>query len=131
MLPRDADGGEATPLSDFQQLGGALVIQEVVDRFYGRALADPELRRYFMDVDMARLRRHMALLLTKLLQGPNTYTGRDLGEAHRRLRVNAKQYRLFTRYLTGVLSDMGVDKAIVAVVRRQLAAVQSQITGHT
>ncbi|HMI33836.1 MAG TPA: group 1 truncated hemoglobin [Propionibacteriaceae bacterium] len=68
-------------VSDYEIIGGGSAVSAVVNDFYGRVLGDSQLAPYFEEVDLARLKRHQVLLVTKLLGGPDNYTGRPLDEA--------------------------------------------------
>lgn len=65
-----------TPVSHYERIGGASSVKAAVELFYEKVLADPELAGYFTDVDMVGQRRHLALMLTVVLGGPNEYAGR-------------------------------------------------------
>ena len=51
-----------TAVNDYEAIGGGPAVRMVVDDFYQRVLADPELAHYFNGIDMTRLKRHQALL---------------------------------------------------------------------
>lgn len=68
-----AGGGEAPPLSLYEQLGGGVAVKQVVDGFYDRVLAAAEVKRFFQGVDMSKLRRKFLLFATYALGGPDEY----------------------------------------------------------
>ncbi|MEK8105347.1 group 1 truncated hemoglobin [Micromonospora sp. M12] len=73
----DRDGyGRDRSASHYDRIGGASSVKAAVELFYDKVLADPVSAAYFTDVDMAGQRRHLALMLTMVLGGPNEYTGR-------------------------------------------------------
>ena len=69
---------EQSTISDYQAVGGGPAVKAVVEDFYARVLHDPQLAPFFIGVDLPRLKRHQALLVTKVLGGPDGYTGRSL-----------------------------------------------------
>ncbi|MEV1144660.1 group 1 truncated hemoglobin [Micromonospora sp. NPDC049799] len=118
---------ETAPLTHYQRIGGADSVKAAVDLFYDKVLADPELAGYFSDVDMVGQRRHLALMLTVVLGGPNEYTGRSLAEAHQRLNIPLGHYVKVGEHLTATLTELGVPADIITDVQAVLAQVQDQV----
>lgn len=92
-------------------------------------LADPDLAGYV--VDMAEQRRHMVLMLTTVLGGPDNYAGRGLAEAHQPLDIPVEHSKVGA-HLTATLTGLGVPADILHDVRAVLAEVQDQVvsSGH-
>ncbi|GIJ76458.1 hemoglobin [Micromonospora phaseoli] len=118
---------ETAPASHYERIGGASSVKAAVELFYERVLADPELAGYFADVDMAGQRRHLALMLTVVLGGPNEYTGRDLASAHQPLNIPVAHYVKVGEHLTATLVQLGVPGDIITDVQAVLAQVQDQV----
>ncbi|WP_406069748.1 group 1 truncated hemoglobin [Micromonospora sp. NBC_01638] len=118
---------ETAPASHYDRVGGASSVKAAVGLFYEKVLADPELAGYFSDVEMAGQRRHLALMLTTVLGGPNEYTGRGLAEAHQPLNIPVAHYTKVGGHLTVALTELGVPADIVADVRTVLGQVQDQV----
>ncbi|MEU1588014.1 group 1 truncated hemoglobin [Micromonospora sp. NPDC005710] len=118
---------ETAPASHFDRIGGASSVKAAVELFYDKVLADPELAGYFADVDMAGQRRHLALMLTVVLGGPNEYTGRELAEAHQPLHITAEHYAKVGGHLTATLTELGVPADVIAEVQTVLGKVQDQV----
>ncbi|MEV2242283.1 group 1 truncated hemoglobin [Micromonospora sp. NPDC049891] len=118
---------ETAPVSHYERIGGAGSVKAAVELFYDRVLADAELAGYFADVDMVGQRRHLALMLTVVLGGPNEYTGRDLASAHQPLNIPLAHYVKVGEHLTATLTQLGVPGDIIADVQAVLAQVQDQV----
>jgi hemoglobin len=118
---------ETAPASHYDRIGGASSVKAAVELFYDKVLADPELAGYFADVDMAGQRRHLALMLTVVLGGPNEYTGRGLAEAHQPLNIPVAHYAKVGEYLTATLTELGVPSDVLADVQTVLGQVQDQV----
>lgn len=118
---------ETAPASHYDRIGGASSVKAAVELFYDKVLADPVSASYFTDVDMAGQRRHLALMLTMVLGGPNEYTGRGLAEAHQPLHIPVAHYEKVGEYLTATLSELGVPADVLAHVRTVLGQVQDQV----
>jgi hemoglobin len=112
--------------SAYERIGGGPAVKELVDRFYQRVLADKQLARFF-SVDMPRLKWHQATLLTSLLGGPNEYQGRELGPAHRGLRIRRRHYGRVATHLVATMQSMNVPADVIDSVANTAAAVQDQI----
>lgn len=122
---------DTDPASDqasaYERIGGAASVRTAVEMLYTQILADPALSHFFVGVDMPALRRHMALMLTKVLGGPDAYDGRDLAAAHRGLAISDVHYARVGEHLIGVLEELHVPADIVATVTAVLLAVMSQV----
>lgn len=118
---------EQTAPSHYERIGGAAAVKATVDLFYDRVLADPELAGYFTDVEMTGQRRHLALMLTVVLGGPNEYTGRDLAQAHQPLRIPVAHYERVGAHLVATLTQLGVPADVLEHVGVVLTQVQDQV----
>ncbi|MFK3979880.1 group 1 truncated hemoglobin [Micromonospora sp. NPDC050397] len=122
-VPVPGSGGE----SAYERIGGAEAVQAAVRLFYERVLADPDLGGYFETVEMAGQRRHLALMLTMLLGGPDTYSGRGLADAHRGLNIPRVHYAKVGGHLLGTLVELDVPPDVVHQVRVLLDQVEPQV----
>jgi len=66
----------------YDRLGGHDAIRAVVDDFYDRLIADPELGSFFDDADLEQLRRTQTDFLCEASGGPEIYVGPSVREAH-------------------------------------------------
>ncbi|WP_422769548.1 group I truncated hemoglobin [Plantactinospora sp. WMMC1484] len=120
------DGATAQP-SHYERIGGAESVKAAVRLFYDRVLADPELAGYFTELNMEEQRRHMVLMLTVVLGGPNNYAGRGLAEAHQPLEIPAEHYARVGAHLVDTLAGLGVPGDIIDDVRATLVSVRDQV----
>jgi hemoglobin len=111
----------------YQALGAEVGIRTVVDDFYARVVADPQLAPYFTSVDMADLRRHQVDFLSAATGGPRQYTGRALADAHARLRVTGGAFDRVVIHLVASLEACDVDPDTVSQVVAALAPLRSDI----
>ncbi|AVT28767.1 MULTISPECIES: group 1 truncated hemoglobin [unclassified Plantactinospora] len=124
--PTNGNGSAARP-SHYERIGGAESVKAAVRLFYDRVLADPELVGYFTSVNMEEQRRHMVLMLTVVLGGPNNYAGRDLAEAHQPLNIPEEHYARVGAHLVDTLTGLGVPDDILDDVRATLGSVRDQV----
>lgn len=67
----------------YRQIGGEAGLKKVVDHFYERLWADPELTPYFAGIGGEKLKHHQAQFLTFVLGGgAEAWGGVSLGSAH-------------------------------------------------
>jgi len=112
---------EQATLTDYEAVGGGPAVKAVVEDFYQRVLHDRQLTRFFAGADLPRLKRHQALLIAKVLGGPDNYTGRSLRDAHSGLDITAADFARVMGHLGAALQHAGVPEEIVG---RAAAAVQ-------
>jgi hemoglobin len=113
--------------SDFERIGGAPAVTAVVDELYVRLTADPLVGHYFETIDLPQQKRHMVLMLTKVLGGPDTYQGRPLDEAHQPLGISDADYDRVGEHLMGILGEAGAPDDIRDRVVGVLGAVRPQV----
>ncbi|WP_030144435.1 group 1 truncated hemoglobin [Glycomyces sp. NRRL B-16210] len=122
-------GTEAPTLSAYERIGGAPAVTETVERFYRRLLDDPELSGFFADTDLAILKRHQVALISQVLDGPKSYEGRELAEAHRGMGITAGQFEAVGAHLVAVLNELEVPQDIIEAVVKVLASVAPDVIG--
>ena len=133
VLPRErkdveslvSDGNK----SDYDLIGGASAVTAVVDAFYQRVLADPELSHFFTDVDIPRLKRHQVMLVSHVLGGPVTYDGRSLADAHEHLPIEPEHFRRVVEHLVDALDKAGVPSDVIGRVGTALQGSEPEIVG--
>ncbi len=121
------DQTTGTAVSDYEAIGGGPAVSAVVDDFYKRVLADPRLVPYFDGVDLPRLKRHQALLVTQVLGGPQNYDGRSLAEAHASMAINYDEFLAVLGHLAAALAAAGVPDDIIARAGAAVAATEPDI----
>jgi hemoglobin len=117
----------ARTVSDYEAVGGGPAVSAVVNDFYERVLGDPQLAPYFEEVDLARLKRHQVLLVTKVLGGPDNYTGRSLDEAHDGLGITSDDFNAVVGHLAGAMKDAGVPDDIIGRAGAAVVATEPDI----
>ncbi|MFC7546670.1 group 1 truncated hemoglobin [Plantactinospora sp. GCM10030261] len=125
--PIDNAAPAAAGPTHFERIGGTPAVKAAVDLFYEQVLDDPQLAPYFVDVNMPEQRRHMVLMLTLVLGGPNAYTGRPLDEAHKPLNIPGAHYELVGEYLVRTLRKLDVPADVIDDVQAILGQVRGQV----
>jgi len=113
----------------YDEVGGALAVRAALDAFYPRVLADAALSRYFLGVDIERLKTIQQEYFAAALCGLDTYTGRSLRDAHARTRRRGMTDETFDHFLA-VFERVLVDRRIPARQIRQWIAVCEAARGE-
>lgn len=94
---------ESTTL--YERIGGEEAVHRLIDRFYVRIIADPELAPSFRHVAMDKLRHMQFEFFAAALDGPVHYTGRPIVHAHQGLRITLRDYQRFVHHLFETLEE--------------------------
>jgi len=96
----------------FDLVGGNPTVSAAIESFYDKVLADDRLRPFFKRTDMAHLRARQSMFISMLLGGQVVYTGKDIHEAHARVRnhgLNDTHFDLFLTHFREALEEVGVN----------------------
>jgi truncated hemoglobin YjbI len=117
-------------MSLYDDVGGASGVRTVLDAFYSRALADPVLSRFFLGVDIERLKTSEAHFYATALAAGDASHGRSLEEAHARPRQRGLNTRVFDQFVVvfrRVLVDRGMDARTIGEWLTVLEGARGQI----
>ena len=113
--------------SVYDRIGGATVVEALVDEFYERVLDDPSLAPCFVGVDLARLRAHQRTFIAAAIGGPDQYTGRALSEAHAQLEVSDAMFDRTNHHLGETLVGLGLDAESVTQIMARISALRDDV----
>jgi len=105
----------ATPYDEF---GGQAGIHQVVDDFVANVSADPRINGYFAHAHIAHLKYELRQQFCALLNGPCTYTGKDMKTAHQGMNITQAAFNALDEDL-----DTAMDKNNVPI------SAQNYLTG--
>lgn len=112
----------------YQTVGGAPGINKIVDLFYEKLWADPELQPYFAGIDRERLKHHQRQFLTFALGGdPLAYEGRALSDSHSSLRITDSAFTKVQWYLRITLEELDVDRSLIHIINGFVEGGRSQV----
>ena len=89
----------------YDRIGGAEAVAGMVDRFYAKVIADPDLLPYFDHVALDKLRRMQVEFFSAALDGPVRYTGRPVIHAHHGMHITRQHFQAFVEHLFETLAD--------------------------
>lgn len=96
----------------FEQLGGAGAVDAAVDKFYVKVLSDDRIKHFFEGVNMDRQREMQKRFLTYAFGGPQTYNGRCMRTAHKKVcesGLNNSHFDAVIEDLGSTLKELGVS----------------------
>lgn len=88
VAPRPAASGETL----YDELGGRENIIKFTNELIDISLVDDRIKETFDNVNIERLRQHIADQLCQLSGGPCKYTGRDMKKSHVPLHITDAQF---------------------------------------
>ena len=103
----------------YERIGGAEAVASMIDKFYLRVIADPDLRPYFDHVALDKLRHMQVEFFSAALDGPIQYTGRPVIHAHQGRRITRQHFQAFVEHLFETLADyqLGEDDRYAIIAR--------------
>jgi hemoglobin len=113
----------------FDRIGGDLAIAKLVEAFYDRVLADPELAPFFNATSMDTLVRMQHEYFAAALGGPEAYSGIALRAAHSGRGIGERHYARFAGHLLDTLNDALTDPDDVAEISNRLTMHADDIVG--
>jgi hemoglobin len=117
----------AAEQSIYDAIGGDTALVAVVDDFYDRVLADPELAGFFAGTSMARLKGRQVEFFAAALGGPLPYDGASMRDAHRGRGIEQRHFDLVAGHLVASLTAAGVPDATVQQIISAVAPLAGEI----
>jgi hemoglobin len=111
----------------YDAIGGDTALVGVVDDFYARVLADPELAGFFAGTNLTRLKGRQVEFFAAALGGPVPYSGASMRDAHRGRGIGQRHFDLVAAHLVASLTDAGVPDATVTQIVAAVAPLAGEI----
>jgi methyl-accepting chemotaxis protein len=111
----------------YAKLGGKGALEAVVEEFYVRVLADPELAPFFANTNMTAQKVHQLQFLTQALGGPAVYRGKGMRAAHAHLPIESGHFAAVAKHLVGTLRSLRVPKNLIDEVVALVAPLKADI----
>ncbi|MFN8547381.1 MAG: methyl-accepting chemotaxis protein [Candidatus Eisenbacteria bacterium] len=127
MTVSNQGSAAARDKSLYEKLGGMEALTAAVDGFYERVLADPELRTFFTNVNMAKLKKNQLTFLGQAMGGPFHYSGQDMPTAHAHLKIEERHFNMVATHLRATLESLGVSNELCDEVINAVAPLAPQI----
>ena len=95
-------------VSIYEAIGGEPALVAVVDDFYVRVLADPQLAGFFAGVNMPKLKGRQVEFFAAALGGPDIYQGGDMRQVHAGRGISQADFDKVAFHLVAALAGAGV-----------------------
>ncbi len=114
-------------MSIYEKIGGEPAVDAAVDIFYKKVLADDRISHFFESVDMAGMAQKQKSFLTMAFGGPNSYTGKDMREAHKHMNLTEEHFGAVAEALVGTLNDLSVPQELIDEVVAVALSVKDDV----
>ena len=97
-------------MSVYDAIGGEAAVDAAVDIFYRKVLSDDRISEFFDTIDMEEQHIKQKAFLTMAFGGPNSYTGKDMREAHAGMALTEEHFGAVAEALVGTLEELNVPQ---------------------
>ncbi len=111
----------------YERLGGTDVVEQAVDLFYDKVLADDRIKHFFGQVDTKRLRDKQRDFLSYACGGSVTYDSDILRKAHKHLDLQEEHFTAVVGHLETTLEELGVADDLVQEVVAIASATRDDV----
>jgi len=124
VLPSLGLAQAATPYDEF---GGQAGIHQVVDDFVATIVADPRIKGYFAHAHIAHLKYELRQQFCALLNGPCTYTGKDMKTAHQGMNITQAAFNALDEDLNAAMDKNNVPISAQNDLTGKLAPMEQPV----
>ncbi len=110
----------------YEKLGGQQAVEQVVDDFYNRVLADDTVKNFFAQTDMKKQRRHQTAFISYALGGPQ-YTGRSMEKAHAGLNLQPEHFEAIAKHLGEALAVHSVPQEDINTILERVVTLKEAV----
>ncbi len=122
---------DSAEVSIYEAIGGESALVAVVDDFYGRVLADPQLAGFFAGANMPRLKGRQVEFFAAALGGPDAYRGITMRQVHAGRGISQADFDRVTFHLAAALAAAGVPGEIIARIAAAITPLADQIVSRS
>lgn len=121
------------PKSLFDRIGGNQAISLVLDIFYARVMHDEQVKHFFYNKDMEKLKARHKAFLAMAMGGPVNYSGHNLRAAHApmvSMGLDDCHFDIIVFHLTKTLRELGIDDGLILEVYNIAQSVRADVLGQ-
>jgi hemoglobin len=111
----------------FADLGGQAGIDKIVDASVENYLADDRIKAVFDESNMDRVRAQFKVQFCQIAGGPCQYTGHNMDEAHRGLKLTNADFNAVVEDLQDAMDKVGIPFATQNRFLARLAPMQRHV----
>jgi hemoglobin len=120
----------AAEVSIYEAIGGEPALVAVVDDFYVRVLADPQLSGFFAGTNMAKLKGRQVEFFAAALGGPDYYRGLGMREVHAGRGISQADFDRVAVHLTTALAAADVPAVTIAQITAAITPLANDIVSR-
>jgi hemoglobin len=120
----------AGEVSIYESIGGEPALAAVVDDFYVRVLADPQLVGFFDGVNMPKLKGRQVEFFAAALGGPDFYQGGSMRQVHAGRGISQADFDRVAFHLTAALAEAGVPAVTIAQIAAAVTPLADDIVAR-
>ena len=120
----------APEVSIYDAIGAEPALIAVVDDFYARVLADPQLAGFFAGTNMPKLKGRQVEFFAAALGGPDVYQGASMREAHLGRGIGQADFDKVAFHLTAALATAGVPAETIAQIAAAITPLANDIVSR-
>lgn len=121
----------AAQASIYEAIGGEEALVAVVDDFYDRVLADPQLAAYFEGTRLPSLKGRQVEFFATALGGPDLYQGPTMKQVHQGRGISQADFDKVAYHLTNSLLSAGVPGDLVSEIIGAVAPMAEDIVSKS
>ncbi|KAL4511742.1 hypothetical protein ABPG72_012587 [Tetrahymena utriculariae] len=111
----------------FDEVGGDLVVDQAIDRFYTKLNNNENLQKMFQFLDRDSQTSKLKTYVKQLFGGPQNYNGRNMQKAHYHLGINDSQFDKFKVLLNQSFGEVGVKIELLPKISFKLETLRVDI----
>lgn len=115
----------------YETIGGEDALVAVVDDFYDRVVADPQLAPFFAGLNMNALKGKQVEFFAEALGGPHIYQGQPMRQAHQGRGITQADFDKVAYHLTSSLVTAGVPGDVVTQIISAIAPLADDIVSRS
>jgi hemoglobin len=120
----------ADDVSIYESIGGGSALAAVVDDFYARVLADPQLAGFFSGANMPKLKGRQVEFFAAALGGPDLYQGASMRKVHAGRGISQADFDQVAVHLTAALAAAGVPAGTIEQIAAAITPLADDIVSH-
>lgn len=117
----------------YERIGGEAAVSAAVELFYRKVLNDHRINRFFGDADMEKQLVKQKAFFTMAFGGPNSYTGKDMRNAHAHLvniGLNDDHFNVVMELLGETMQELNVPADLIAEAAAIAEGARNDVLGR-
>ena len=124
------DTAAAAPKSLYDRLGGKEAITVVIDDFVANVAADKRINARFAKTNIPHLKQMLVDQVCSATGGPCTYTGKNMKDAHKGMKITDADFNALVEDLTQSLDKHNVGAQEKTELLTALGSMKGDIVGQ-